>query len=172
MGQLIEGELIVPIAVTDHMSGPLHRRMQIANRDIRRTQEAAPGIEEPIWEARIEQAQSIARSGDLAKKIFCPSDIAFREAAAEFSSGIGLEQDALFRRGGGFFDHASFENADPHLEIRGLLEQQVLLCGKQPEQIASPYLEAPVAKKVSSMPASYKIKLEFGVMMPLVQRAQ
>jgi len=67
--------------------------------------------------------------------------------------------------------HALLEHANPHLGIGRRLHQQVLLAGKQPDQIVSPEDIASVIDEISYRAAHHEIEFQLIVGVRAVGRS-
>ena len=113
----------------------------------------------------------ITRGGDFREQGFQPSQCRLRQPAAVFTSGICLPQNSRGRIRGNSPDGVRFGDSDPHLEVGGLLDEDMFLRGKQPEQIAAPDLVFAVGEQVEAAALRDEVKFQFGVMVHRVGAA-
>jgi hypothetical protein len=125
-------------------------------------QEGAPGGEQEVGEAGVEQ-----RIVGVAQLVQQPAELRGsrrRETTRELTDRIALGQG--WRRGAGH--QARAEHRPPQLVVGGLVDEHVILAGKEPRQRAGRELVAPLAQKVGRASAYHEVELELG--MPVAAR--
>ena len=56
----------------------------------------------------------------------------------------------------------------PHLKVGGLIDEDVVLCGEKPEEVAAPDFIAAVTEQIGAKTVGYEVQLKLGVGVPTV----
>ena len=142
--------------------------MQAALRNLAGMIEALPGVQQCIGKAGVQKAGFAGYIGELREEFLKAREILLTQATAGVSGEAALLQGNRHGIGGAAFDQPAAEDDDPHLEVGCLLDEDMLLCGEEPEQVAASYLVLSVAEQISSSAACDEIQLQLSVVMPPV----
>lgn len=149
--------------VADEVRGAFHGGMQVVNGDLSGAQKAAPGAQDEIGEAGVECAGVCGGFAQFGQKIFEPFDVWLGETAAGILRLFFLQEGGGVGVNDGTADSAAAENGDPHFEIGGLLEEDVLLRGEEPKEVATADLIAAIAEQIGAGAADDEVEFELGV---------
>jgi len=128
-----------------------------ADHEVLALQEGAPGEEQEVDEAGIEQrivgvAQLVQQPAELrgSRRVETPRELTGRIAFQQWR-----------RRGAGHETRA--EHRPPQLVVGRLVDEHVNLPGKEPRQRAGRQLVPPFAQQVGGTSAYHQVEFEFGV---------
>ncbi len=82
------------------------------------------------------------------------------QTAAGVTGEASLLQGTGCRIGGTSLNQATTEDDDPHLKVGRLLDEDVLLRGEEPEQVAAAYLIMTAAQQIGSAAARNEVQLQ------------
>ncbi len=67
-------------------------------------------------------------------------------------------------------NHTTPKDSDPHGELRRLVDEHMLLTGKEPQQVTTSNLISKIAEQVRATPPRHQIQLELGMPVRTVLR--
>lgn len=146
---------------------PLHGGMNVLHGNVACVLKALPGEQQSVGDAGIEKGL-MPGCGEIGEKISEALHVLLREAPASVAVDAGLEQRAGGDVDGDASNHPAAKDADPHAEVAGLLNKDVFLRGKEPEQVSSADFVAAVAEQVDAPAAGDEIEFEFGMGMATI----
>ena len=145
--------------------------MHIVNGHIGGAFETLPGRQQSIAQAGIKKTRLFSRGGNFRQQRFQPRKNRLRKTSAILTRRIRLAQNFGSHVRGQPPDGPRLRDANPHFEIGRLLNQDVFLRGKQPEQIAPANLIFAIGEQVKPAALRHQIELQFRVMMHCVRPA-
>lgn len=159
------------VAIADKPGSALYCRVNVHRGYVARMLEALPGEKQCISDACVEKRRMLG-GGEIGKKIAEPLQILLSEASAGFAFERGLREGPSRRIESDPTNHPTAEDCDPHAEVGGLLDEDVILRGKQPEEVAAADLITAAPDEVDASTASYEVQFEFGVSMAAIGRGK
>ena len=105
------------------------------------------------------------RPGDFSEQSFESGERALWQAPAVFPGRVGLPQNPGVRVGRNPPDGFGLEDADPHFEVGGLLDQDMFLGRKEPEQVAAVNPIFAIGQQIETGALGDQVELQLGVMM-------
>jgi hypothetical protein len=124
-----------------------------------------PGIQQCISQPGIEQRWTIRRGDNFSKVPFQLSEGGVGQATTEFPGRIFLAENPDTSVSGNPGNCLGPENADPHLEVRRLLNQDMFLCREKPYQIAAPDFIFAVFEQVKPAARGDQVQFQLGMMV-------
>ena len=152
---------------SQHASDRLHRRMQIdAFDDVVAVEERSPGeaqqVRQPGVDKNVVHRLRILHFVEEGAETTNPAGV---ETARELPDGILLQQGSRVPGRRDLSDESRPEHRPPELVVGGLVDQDVILTGKEPGQRAGCERIAPVAEQVGGGAADDEVDLELGMAM-------
>jgi hypothetical protein len=143
--------------------------MQAAFGDLARASETLPCVQEGEGEAGIQKTGFTGSVGKLREELLEAGEVRLAQAAAGVSREASLLKGKRCRIGRAAFDQPPPEDEDPHLKIRSLLDEDVLLGGEEPEQVASADSIMTITQEIGSGATRDEIQLELFMVVPPVR---
>ncbi len=160
---------IVSVAMPQQPGSTFHSRMQCPHRNLRSPQKLSPRLQQQISQPRIQQP-SFRHSRQLSKKVFQPTQTLHIQPSAALTIKRSLQQRLRSRIHGAALHRTPPEDSNPHLKIRSLLKQHMLLGREEPKYITAFNLIPPVSNEIAADTLGNKVQLQFHMMMPAVGR--
>jgi ectoine hydroxylase-related dioxygenase (phytanoyl-CoA dioxygenase family) len=151
--------------VSQHACDRLHRRMEIDPFDVVvAVEERTPGEAQQVRQTGVDQnvvhGLRLLNVGEEGAETTNPAGV---ETARELPDGVLFEQGAGLPGRRDPSDEGWPEHRPPELVVGRLVDQQVILTGKEPGQRAGRERIAPLAQQVGGGPTDHEVDLELGM---------
>ena len=135
--------------------------------DVVAVEERSPGEAQQVRQPGVDQQRrpTVSRVAHLVEERAETANAAGVQTARELPDGIVLQQGSRVPGRRDPSDESGPEHRPPELVVGGLVDQDVILTGKQPGQRARRERIAPVAEQVGGGAADDEVDLELGMAM-------